>query len=327
MGRRRQPLSAHRLTLSDRMRVASRTQGGVISAAQCALLGVDASDIRSLLAAGEWRRIRRAVYADTRHRGRDTHLVRCAAVLAGLRATGGVVSHISAARVLGLPLPPRVAGAVSLTRRPPAPTSGPRAGSGIGVQVHLSGYDDGDVVDVEGVPVLGGARLVLDCCAVMSPDSALAVADAALARGMTTPDDLREAARRLRGRLGAPHARMVVERADPLAANWFESSSRWWLLEAGLPRPELQVPFASGAGLVWVDMLMRDLWTVGEADGAGKYDEPGALFAEKRREDGLRDRHRVEVVRWVPAEMRTPAGRDEVARRFWRASARRRRSA
>jgi hypothetical protein len=61
---------------------------------------------------------------------------------------------------------------------------------------------------------------------------------------------------------------------------------------------------------------------VGEADGAGKYDEPGALFAEKQREDWLRDAHPVEVVRWVPVEMRSTAGRAGVAGRFARAEAR-----
>lgn len=83
------------------------------------------------------------------------------------------------------------------------------------------------------------------------------------------------------------------------------------------------MPFVGEHGTVWVDMLMRDAWTVGGADGAGKYDEAGALFTEKRREDRLRDAHRVEVVRWVPAEMRTPAGRLAVVDRFRRAFARR----
>lgn len=310
------------------MRAAARAHGGVITAAQCLALGADASDIRSLLSHREWRRIRRGIYLDA-HRspsGADsTHLHRCAAVLAGLRATGGVVSGLSAARILGLPLPPLVDGTVSLTRRPPAPTSGPRSTAGIGVRVHLRPYDAADVLEVDGVPVLSGARLVLDCCATLPPDSALAVADAAVARRLTTVARLREAAQRQRGRSGADVARRVAERVDPLADNWFESSSRWWLLEAGLPRPELQVPFVDGQGVVRakVDMLMRGAWTVGEADGAGKYDEPGALFAEKRREDWLRDTHRPEVVRWVPAEMRTPGGRRVVVDRFLRAFARR----
>jgi hypothetical protein len=78
---------------------------------------------------------------------------------------------------------------------------------------------------------------------------------------------------------------------------------------------------ADGSSLVAkVDMLIGRV--VGEADGAGKYDEPGALFAEKRREDWLRDVHRVEVVRWVPAEMRSRQGRADVVGRFLRAAER-----
>ena len=61
---------------------------------------------------------------------------------------------------------------------------------------------------------------------------------------------------------------------------------------------------------------------VGEADGAVKYDDPAAILAEKQREDWLRDIHRLEVVRWIPAEMGSPAGRAEVVARFTRAAAR-----
>lgn len=172
--------------------------------------------------------------------------------------------------------------------------------------------------------MLAGGRLVVDCCAAMPPDSALAVADAALRRGVTSRDRLCAALRERVGRPGLPVARAVVARADPLAANWFESVSRWWLLEAGLPRPRLQVPFADEYGVVRaeVDMLMPGGRVVGEADGAGKYGEPGALFSEKLREDWLRDAHRLEVVRWVPREMRNPAGRRDVVVRFHRAFAR-----
>ncbi|MGH3614578.1 MAG: hypothetical protein ACRDRK_18710 [Pseudonocardia sp.] len=70
-----------------------------------------------------------------------------------------------------------------------------------------------------------------------------------------------------------------------------------------------------------VDMLIGRV--VGEADGAGNYDEPGSLFAEKQREDWLRDVHQVEVVRWVPREMRNPPARELVVKRFHRALARR----
>jgi hypothetical protein len=63
---------------------------------------------------------------------------------------------------------------VRLTRRPPAPSNDPLLGD-----VHVREYSDAYVQDVHGVPVLGGARLVLDCCETVPPDSALAIADAA----------------------------------------------------------------------------------------------------------------------------------------------------
>ena len=310
------------------------TQGGVITAAQCRAIGVDDPAVRRLLAAGLWTRARRGIYRrrrvrpvgagagglDANRSGRrdPAHHAECAALLACL-ARPAVVSHLSAVRLLGLPLPPwRLDPLACITRRGPAPTNDPLLGD-----VHVVDYDDADVVDVAGVPVLAGARLVLDCCDVLAPDSALAVADAALAPRAHHP--CRPADRAA----SAVHA-VARRRSDRRAGR-----------RAGRPpgrelvRVELAVVAAGGrvaaapaaGGLhrqarprARVDMLFDRV--VGEADGAGKYDEPGALFAEKQREDWLRDVHRLEVVRWVPAEMRSRRGRAEVAARFARAAAR-----
>lgn len=318
MGRRRAPLSRELLALGARMRGVAARHGGVLTAAQCRLLGADEEALRVLLRSGAWRRERRGVYGEPVDEERAFHR-RCAALLAALGGTA-VVSHGSAARLLGLPVPPGCADdPVTVTRRPPASTNDPLDGD-----VHVSGFADADVLLVAGVPVLAGARLVLDCCAAMPPDSALAVADAALRRCLTDADGLRRELCRHRGRPGTRRAGDVLERADPLAESWFESASRWWLLEAGLPRPRLQVPFRDERGRVRarVDLLMPCGRVVGEADGAGKYAEPGALFAEKRREDWLRDAHGVEVVRWVPREMASAGGRAAVVDRFHRAALR-----
>lgn len=318
MGRRRRPLPPEPLALSAALRALAAGQGGVLTAAQCRAAGADKPAMRRLLNAGAWRCARRGVYADPTFALPGAvdaeHHHRCAALLAALAGGSAVVSHLSAARLLGLPLPPGAPQRASITRRPPAPTNDPLLGD-----VHVADYDEDDVREVRGVPVLAGARLVLDCCGAAPPDSALAIADAALARRLTTVAGLRRELQRRRRRPGTDRAGLVVERADPLAESWFESMSRWWLLEAGVPRPRLQVPFSDERGRVRarVDMLVGRV--VGEADGAGKYDDPGALFAEKVREDWLRDRHRVEVVRWVPVEMRSTAGRAGVVGRFARA--------
>lgn len=192
-------------------------QGGVVSAAQTNQLGADASIIRRLLGYGAWRRARRGVYRDPHFQPDKLpaaeHHARCAALLASLSAGEAVVSHTSAARLLNLPLPPHAQEHVVITRRPPAPANRLGASS----EVHVARYDEADVLDVQGVqgvPVLAGARLVLDCCSVMSPDSALAIADATLRRGLTTPVTLHTELMRWRSRPGARLATRIVERAD-----------------------------------------------------------------------------------------------------------------
>jgi hypothetical protein len=304
------------------MRALAHPVGGVITAAQARPLGADQDAIRRLLRCGEWARSRRGVYRDLRlglpEELDQAHHQRCAALLAALAAPA-VVSHMSAVRLLNLPLPPGGGGArAHVTRRPPAATNDPLLGD-----VHVTDYQDADIVEIHGVPVLAGARLVVDCCDCMPADSALAVADAMLFRHLTTPDALRRELDRRKGHSGTTVAAIVVERADPGGRSWFESMSRWWLLEAGLPRPVLQQEFSDATRRINTDLWFPEFRTVGEADGAGKYDEPGSLFAEKQREDWLRDTHQVEVVRWVPREMRTPRGRQEVANRFIRGFRRR----
>lgn len=150
MGRRRKPLSTDLRVLSERMRAVAAAQGGIVTAAECAGLGADASAIRTLLGTGAWRRARRGVYRDPCYRTRqvpDTeHHARCAALLAGLAAGSAVVSHASAARLLGLPLRPRLSDDVVITRTPPAPANPLGARS----RVHVARFDGDDVVGVAG---------------------------------------------------------------------------------------------------------------------------------------------------------------------------------
>jgi hypothetical protein len=317
MGRRKAPVTSLLLDLSRQMGEVASQQGGVVTAAQCRALGVGDSAIRAVLGGGLWVRVRRGVYADRRQidpmmTDSSVHHRECAAVFARLIAPDGeaAFSHLSAVRLLGLPTPARVdRTTVVLTRRPAASPHAPPGG-----RVHVTDFDPAHVVDVGGLPVLAGPRLVLDCCATMDPPTALAVADALIARGLLTNEALERALPGWRSRPGVRVARLVAERADPLAENWLESASRWWLLDAGLPRPELQTPFRDSSGRVRarVDMFFRAQRTVAEADGRGKYEAPDALYAEKEREDWLRSEHDVEVVRWTYDDLRTAASREAV---------------
>lgn len=317
MGRIALPLDRRELELDARLRTIAARHGGVVSAAQARATGAVPGDIRRLLQHHLWSRERRGVYRDVRYvslAADPAHAARAASAIAAM-SDGVVVSHLSAVRLLGLPTPPWLPDQVSLTRRPPS-----HGNDAAGTDVHVAAFDEDSVQMVDGIPILGGARLVVDCCQVLDGPDALAVADGVLRAKGATLGQLQAA---VIERHGVPYhhgAALVVERADPGAENWFESISRWWLLEAGLPRPSLQVPLRDGLGVVRarVDMLLEEEGVVGEADGAGKYDGgPRLLFEEKRREDWIRQFHQLEVVRWVPAEMRTRKGRDGVVARWW----------
>lgn len=307
-------------TLLDQALALAPAQGGVITTAQAKSLGASDADLRRLVSGGDLWRIRRAVYASRAGylaalKDREVrHHLAAAAALAAMR-TDAVVSHTSAARILSLPTPPFVDDLVHLTRRPPSSANDLR-----GTDLHVSGYDDADVVMVHGVPVLAGPRVVIDAAAVMPPDSALAVADAAIRLGVCTHEQLVRLYAEKRGHPGTAGAALIIERADPGSESWLESTSRWWFMDAGLPRPLLQYEFRDrGVVRARVDMYVREGRTVGEADGLGKYVTRADLIAEKIREDWLRSEHGVEVVRWTTGEMRTRRGRAAVMGRWWAA--------
>ena len=119
-------------------------------------------------------------------------------------------------------------------------------------------------------------------------------------------------------------ARRVVAFADGAAESPGESRSRVAIRRAGLRVPVLQHRVIGTRGLLVGGVPHRR-----EFDGKveyGRYLGPGqlpgdAVFAEKRREDALRDCG-VEVVRWVWDELETF---DRVVARLRRAFARGRR--
>ena len=108
----------------------------------------------------------------------------------------------------------------------------------------------------------------------------------------------------------------VAAFADGRAENPLETITRLAYRQERLPDPETQVEvWRDGRFIALVDFLFRDQRTVGEADGMGKYDAPGALRAEKRREEDLR-RCGLEVVRNTWDEAWERGGRAELAQRM-----------
>lgn len=88
-----------------------------------------------------------------------------------------------------------------------------------------------------------------------------------------------------------------LRRESPL-----ESFSAAAFRAAGLPRPEHQVRIRTPFGDYYPDNLWVEHRLIGEADGEGKYADPGRITHEKLRDGFLRDQG-YDVLHWVGREM------------------------
>ena len=291
-----------------------REQGRLVTRAQLQAVGFSA---RQLTGAGRRLvRVRRGIYTDLPVRD----LAPGAAVVLQVRAArltsdvDLVAAGATAALVHGLPLlGPRPRGLHLVERKQDRPQHH-------GCSTTLR---DDEVVDV-GVPVTSLARTAVDVARARGHTAGVLVADAVLAAGVSRT----VLERVLDGRSGWPGAgaaRTAVSFADARSESPLESLGRVRFAEQGLPAPALQVVVADADGpFARVDQCFEEHRTVAEADGALKYATTADLFAEKRREDRLREAG-FEVVRytWDDALHRPDALAARVRRAFLRAASRR----
>ncbi len=282
--------------------------------------GYSDDEISRLTRRLEWARLRRGAYvtggvpdsAAVRHRLLVT------ATVTGLRRPA-VVSHQSAAVLLGLPLWGVPLDRVHVTRRPPAWNDSSNA-----LFIHVGRLDDDEVVEVRGIAVTAPARTAADLARTHSSECAVVVLDAALRAGNCTGEELTAALGRAGGRPGCRSAVRAVHLADGRSESVGESRSRVLLHRLGLPPSGLQFPVRTADGVLVgrTDFVWEDHRVVGEFDGRVKYgrllrpgQHPGdVVFEEKRREDAIRA-ERWGVVRWTWDDLRSPARLDERVRR------------
>lgn len=278
---------------------------------------------------GATERLRRGVYvassiwssadADARY------LMRIhAAVLS--RQARPVASHLSAARVWGLPIlgtwPPEVhlQGGSAQTRS-----------SKNWIVWHHDPLPDDDVTEVGGLLVTTRLRTLVDLARSQLFRSAVISLDAGIQESFVGPDgrvlpaigidEVMDRVLSLGSRRGTRRARQAVGFADARSGSVGESLSRTGFLLAGMPMPDLQVVYQHAFGEDRVDFRwkrrfhVKRLPLLGEFDGEVKYtrgefmggrtiDE--VVWAEKRREDRLRAHGRSTMVRWLWADALRP---------------------
>lgn len=223
----------------------------------------------------------------------DRHLTLIAATLAGA-PDDAVVSHLSAACLLGIDLWDPILRAVQLTR--PGSGGGHRRRS---LHTFRAALPPEDVVVVGGYRVTSPARTIVDLGRHLPFEAAVVAADSALHAEVTTAEALAAAAERQARRPGIRSAHRVIAFADARSESVGESRTRVMIHRAALPRPELQYVVRSPEGVLLgrADFGWEELNTLGEFDGREKYgrrlrpgQQPGdAVFHEKLREDAMRD--------------------------------------
>lgn len=272
-----------------------------------AVLGsrVTQGQLRAAVRAGTVGSVRRGVVIVVLDGDPPTQDLRAAhahAAAAALHALGddSVVSHGSAAYLLGLPLPrpSDVPGDVAVTA--------PRHGRILaGTHRRLGLVPSADRIVIDGVLCTDVARTALDLSRRRPLTQSLVVLDAALAR--VGPATLWSAYERLRWERDLRGLRAALDAADPRSESPLESASRGLMLTVGLPLPDLQAWLCDRTGRRHrVDFLWRGQRVIGEADGWGKYTDLRVLRDEKHREDALRDLD-FAFLRWTYHELgRTP---------------------
>jgi hypothetical protein len=291
------------------------SQGGVFTRQQALAVGYKASQIRALIDT-DWVMVHvRGIYAEralveaVQADPERFHVLQGAA---RVRSSGldHVLSHRTGVLVHELPLLGKVPLVPQMTRTPRTPSDTSRTPG-----LYVASLAPQDCTKVDGVAVTSLPRTACDVARHMPLRDGVVVADAVLRR-LVPQDELVAAAQSYRHWPGGPNAAKVARFADGRAETPLESITRLAYAQEGLPAPETQIEIRrDGVFVALVDFLFRDQRTVGEADGMTKYDEPGALRLEKRREENIR-RCGLEVVRNVWDDVWPAPGRRELAQRM-----------
>ncbi|WP_231569535.1 hypothetical protein [Prescottella defluvii] len=275
--------------------------------------GFTDGELRTLCRSGGWDRLRPGSYLSPEAQQElddvGRHRALLDATLPGL-SCDAVVSHQTAAVLHGLPLWQIPLDRIHVTRD--------RSGGGRRTRhlhSHSAPLTPGDVVELGGTRVTTVARTVADLCRTVPFERGVVVGDCALARPDLTRDAIADALHYAAGRPGHPAALRALAFLDGRSESVGESRSRVALSALDVPVPDLQASLLDADGLLLgrVDFLFAEAGVVGEFDGKVKYgkylrdgQDPGdAVFAEKQREDRIRDAG-WEVTRWTWRDLDTP---------------------
>ncbi len=264
--------------------------------------GLTRQQLRTLLGHGTICRIQRGLFRFTTGCAEsELERVRIAVARA---PRGAVLTGHAAARMLGIATP-RVAEVrqvdfiVEDAARPVREMQG--------VRITARRVPREHVITLNGIRMTSPAWTALELALRVPFSLALAPLDSAL-RGGVDRAVFQALQGEFAGRRGCRGLSRAIAEASPLAESGLESQSRGLFLEAGLPRPDLQLPVRiAGGRTMYVDFGWPQVMLAGEADGLVKYVSDGVYRAEKIREMQI-CRRGIRVERWTQWDLDHGAG-------------------
>jgi hypothetical protein len=257
--------------------------------------GYNDKAIARLVKAGEWVKIRHGAYTEARswaaldEAGR--HALRARAVVRQAR-TPVVVSHVSGLPFLGAPTWRLDLTDVHVTRR-----DGKAGRAEAGVEQHCGEIVAGDVVEIDGLPLMSATRLALETTMVTDTEPALVVVNHLLHEGLTTLAALTSRYASMDQWPGSLHTDVVLRLAEPRMESVAETRTDYLCFRCGLPRPQPQYPIRDSSGriIARVDFAWPEFGVFLEFDGRVKYERllrqderaSDVVIAEKRREERI----------------------------------------
>jgi hypothetical protein len=138
-----------------------------------------------------------------------------------------------------------------------------------GIQTHRERIDEDEIEVMAGIPVTSPARTALDFGCWYPTMTAVAAIDALARATDLKAVDVELLASRYAGRRGVARARQATDLFDAGAQSPKESWLRVVLIQAGLPRPQTQIPVFNefGSAIAYLDMGWEDVKVAVEYDG------------------------------------------------------------
>lgn len=217
--------------------------------------------------------------------------MRSAAILAAPPAA--VLADVAAARVWGLPLPPRIGLHIDdhpVTVAVPPDVARPQRRGVRGRRLRLPPEH---VTEVAGQRVTTPARTWIDCAELVALEPLVAMGDFALHEALATPMDLRTMVGWARRRRGVVNARYALTLVDARAESPGESLVRVHLMLGSVPQPECNIDIVvRGEWLARADLAWPAQRVIVEYDGLVHLDE------QRRRSDAQR-RNLLQEAGWL----------------------------